>query len=466
MHWNLKRDLIEFANQKEAQALQPFVEALALQYQSDGDWQAFTQEKHKFARTFDWSVDNKTQIRQLLPAPRERRKGKPRKKHRPDHDGFSPRHDRAKPPRRAPPDRHPPPKLKIALYDATKNHVLGPKNLKQYNNWIAIKNSEVTLGYLVTMRQERFFDRYEANLLATQKKAFIFIAGALIIITFLVSLPLARHFTKPIQQLAARLHQLTQANFKAQKVLQRKDELGQLSRDVEQLAITLSETDNLRKRWFANISHELRTPIAIMRGEIEAILDGVRPLDLTQIESFEQEIKQLQRLVDHLYALGASDVGGMNYKKEMIDIVELLNIEYQAYQTKLTEQNMTLHFDFSVKAADVYADADRLGQLFNNLIINAVKYAGANTQLTVKLTETKQALLIQFCDNGQGVPESELTHLFEHLYRVEASRNRKTGGSGLGLALCKQIVDAHQGQIWAQKTQPHGLTVCIQLPTQ
>ncbi|MCJ8269940.1 MAG: ATP-binding protein, partial [Psychrosphaera sp.] len=249
----------------------------------------------------------------------------------------------------------------------------------------------------------------------------------------------------------------------------RNDELGHLSRDVNELAMTLEKNDSARRRWIADISHELRTPIAVMKGEMEAVIDGVRSLDLAHVTSSHQEVQRLQRLVEDLYELTSADIGGMKYRKEEFDLVELIDDELSQFQQILSQSNIQLSHQLPEQPMIIWADADRLCQLFNNIMVNCAKYVDTDSEIDGQVNLTLQGkddcLILTIEDNGKGVPEQHLANLFEHLYRVDNSRNRKTGGSGLGLAICKQIVEAHHGTISAQKSALGGLAVVIELTT-
>jgi two-component system sensor histidine kinase BaeS len=289
----------------------------------------------------------------------------------------------------------------------------------------------------------------------------------------LVTLPLARHIVEPIKLIAQGVHKLTQGDYQQSITLTRQDELSELSRDYNQLALTLAENETARKRWLANISHELRTPVAILRGELEAMLDKVRPLTLQNITSANDEVKHLQKLIDDLNLLTSADIGGMHYRKKHENLIDLIQGEEEKYRSYLADAGMILNLEFNTQKIDVYADKTRLCQLFENIINNCIKYSSANelsislvvNDLASKGTNNNQDyVVITFADNGVGVDDVHLQNLFEHLYRVEDSRNRKTGGSGLGLSICRHIVMAHQGEITAEQSILGGLAIVIKLP--
>jgi two-component system sensor histidine kinase BaeS len=329
-----------------------------------------------------------------------------------------------------------------------------------------IKVNNRIVGFFAISKRNQLTQGYEVDFIEQQQHYLWLIALFVMGLVALVTFPLARHIVEPIKLITRGMHKLTQGDYQQSIVLKRQDELSELSRDYNELALTLAENDSARKRWLANISHELRTPVAILRGELEAMLDKVRPLSHTNITSANDEVKHLQRLIDDLNLLTSADIGGMNYRKQHEDLVLLMQSEAEKYRGYLADADISLTLDFSSPEATIYADKNRLVQLFENIINNCIKYSSA-TQLNLSVTVDKltdKQVVIVFEDNGVGVDELHFPHLFEHLYRVEDSRNRKTGGSGLGLSICRHIVMAHQGEITAEQSTLGGLAIVIKLP--
>jgi two-component system sensor histidine kinase BaeS len=201
------------------------------------------------------------------------------------------------------------------------------------------------------------------------------------------------------------------------------------------------------------------------------MLGEVRPLTPKNIASANDEVIHLQRLIDDLNLLTSIDVGGMGYRKQHENLVTLIQSGSEKYRGYLADASIKLTLEFTSQAATIYADKNRLLQLFENIINNCIKYSSA-TQLKISVTldilteklveKSENTVLITVEDDG--VEESHLAHLFEHLYRVEDSRNRKTGGTGLGLSICGYIVIAHQRDITAQTSRLGGLAVMITSP--
>jgi two-component system sensor histidine kinase BaeS len=231
------------------------------------------------------------------------------------------------------------------------------------------------------------------------------------------------------------------------------------------MALTLEKNEQARRQWVADISHELRTPIAVLRGELEALLDGIRTITPETIQSLHAEAMRLNRLVDDLYQLSLSDIGALTYRKENLDLVEVLRDSIESYRTEFGRKGIIVTKDLPrEREIMVFADRERLNQLFANVLENSLRYTDRGGELVIGLTFTEGHITIEFQDSTPGVPEEELDRLFERLYRVEGSRSRTSGGAGLGLAISKDIVEAHEGTISAHPSPLGGLLIRITFP--
>jgi two-component system sensor histidine kinase BaeS len=230
--------------------------------------------------------------------------------------------------------------------------------------------------------------------------------------------------------------------------------------DLDRLAYKLEENRASRQRWLADISHELRTPVTVLTGEIETIKDGIRPLDMQQVLSLDQEVTRLRRLIEDLYELSVSDIGGLRYSFESIDIRQSVTTAVEAIMLRAKEQDIEIQVVGEIDKM-VSADTRRLDQLFVNLLENSLAYTDSPGRIEITLSSTGDKIVIKIQDTPPGVVKDECEKLFEPLYRHEISRSRRTAGAGLGLAICRNIVDAHQGTITASPSELGGL--CIQL---
>jgi two-component system sensor histidine kinase BaeS len=280
-----------------------------------------------------------------------------------------------------------------------------------------------------------------------------------------MSLPLANRLVKPIKALATATNYLSAGKFDTRVPVVSVDELGRLARNFNELAITLEKNEHTRRHWVADISHELRTPLAVLRGEIEAIQDGIRQPTSEAISSLHSETLRLGRLVEDLYQLSLFDLGGLTYRKAELDCAMMLNQTVESFRPEFTAHNIELHCELPKgNFSPLFADGERLRQLFHNILENSLKYTDPQGTLIVHLDYTTTDVQISFQDSAPGVPPESVERLFDRLYRVETSRNRATGGAGLGLAICKNIVEAHHGSIQAKQSPLGGLWLLVTLP--
>ncbi|PKI16794.1 ATP-binding protein [Colwellia sp. 12G3] len=462
MQWSIGKGMVEYVASKEIETLQPVISKLSQVYETENNWQSMEENHAKFRRLISQQLDGSDfegSQRQRPPEHRRLRKpsSMPAKQNRPPlrRKNFNPRLP-------FPPEHE----SHYALLDIDEQLIVGNylDTLEYVKTPIKVNNRIV--GFFAISKRNQLTQGYEVDFIEQQQHYLWLIALFVMGLVALVTFPLARHVVEPIKLITRGMHKLTQGDYQQTIDLKRQDELGQLSRDYNELALTLTENESARKRWLANISHELRTPVAILRGELEAMLDKVRPLTLSNITSANDEVKHLQRLIDDLNLLTSADIGGMRYRKKNENLVSLMQSEFEKYRGYLADADISLTLEFSRQEVNIYADTNRLVQLFENIINNCIKYSSA-TQLniSVKLDElTARQVVIVFEDDGVGVDGKHLSHLFEHLYRVEDSRNRKTGGSGLGLSICRHIVVAHQGEISAEHSTLGGLAIMIKLP--
>ena len=272
----------------------------------------------------------------------------------------------------------------------------------------------------------------------------------MVLVVVIFSLPLANRLIRPIKAMAAATRDIASGKYSIRVPISSSDELGQLARDFNEMALTLEKNEKARRQWVADISHELRTPLAVLRGEIEALLEGIRSITPEAIRSLHAEVLRLHRLVEDLYQLALSDLGTLTYHKDELDLAEILTDSIEPYRAEFARKGIKLSTDISQGSKiTVFADRERLQQLFANLIDNSLKYTEPGGELDILLSCHSSQAAVEFKDSSPGVPEDNLDRLFDRLYRVEGSRNRASGGAGLGLAICRNIVEAHAGTIAA-----------------
>lgn len=352
---------------------------------------------------------------------------------------------------------------RVALLDAGKDILIPAEVLTERDLQLPIKVGSATVGWVkmgildasVDMLSELFFKR---QLIVV---SWISVIGALLAAAF--SYLLSRHFTSPINQLATCAARLARRDFTTRISLTTGDELQELGDSFNQIAKELNGYEARQKQWIQDISHELRTPLTILLGELEAVKDGVLPCDLNTVSSLQEEGLQIKRLVDDLHELSRLEQVGFDCVQLPVQINALLNDQVDRYRHKFDSRNIRVRFDPLHNNPVVIGDHSRLLQVFQNLLENGLRYVESPGQIFIHGYTRGDIVELNFEDSGPGVSAEALPKLFDRLYRTDASRNRKTGGMGLGLAICRNIIESHNGVITTLPSSKGGLRVNIHL---
>ncbi|WOJ97040.1 ATP-binding protein [Congregibacter brevis] len=284
-------------------------------------------------------------------------------------------------------------------------------------------------------------------------------------LALVVSLVLARGLSAPVKRMISGVGKLSTGDYGNRMQEQRKDELGQLTRDIDHLASTLEEAQSARNRLLADVSHELRTPLTVLTGEIEALKDGLRSFDATQLESLDQEVQRLRYLVNDLYELSLSDAGGLRYELRPMKLAGLIESLVSGVEARVTDSGLTISVSNKPRVdLPVLGDTRRLEQLFTNVLENSIAYTDAPGSIDIHLSASGTQAVVRFDDSAPGASRAECEKLFEPLYRKDSSRARRSGGAGLGLAICRNIAIAHSGTITAVPSPRGGVSVVLEIP--
>ena len=286
--------------------------------------------------------------------------------------------------------------------------------------------------------------------------------GIALVVAAAMALILARTVSRPVRELGSTVRKLSDGDYAVRTANSDGDEIGTLAEHVNQLAETLEKNRTARQRWIADIAHELRTPVAVLKGEIEAVADGVRQVDDRMLASLTEEINHLAGLVNDLQALALADAGALDIMKQPTDLSALAEQAAESYGHRLGERGIQLELEAGNGLVAV-VDAQRIRQLLHNLLENSHRYVESDGKVQLRL-EQDDGLTLILEDSGPGVSDEQLEHLFDRFYRAEGSRSRATGGSGLGLSICKNIVEAHGGNISASHSTMGGLALRVNLP--
>lgn len=326
-----------------------------------------------------------------------------------------------------------------------------------------IKVDNRLIGWVVASSVERLTQNADINFDRQQQRTSWIIVALSSLLAAAVTFFLARGLLAPVKRLVEGTHRLAAGDFTTRVTPGSSDELGRLAQDFNQLASTLEKNQQMRRAYMADISHELRTPLAILHGELEALQDGVRQFTPDSLTSLHMEVATLTKLVNDLHQLSLSDEGALAYQKQSLDIITLLEVATGVVKMRFSERGLTIRLELP-EHARVFGDSDRLMQLFNNLLENSLRYTDAGGELLIQGQFIGDNLVLRFSDSAPGVNEEQLAHLFDRFYRAEGSRNRASGGSGLGLSICQNIVTAHGGTLQASHSPLGGVMVTVTLP--
>lgn len=379
----------------------------------------------------------------------------------PHGDGRRPSGERIPPP-------FPPLRMEIfrrlGLFDSNGKLVWGNAEAHSAREQVRLKRAGRVIGFLKLAPAERLTAAMDRDFVEDQNRNLLGVCILAFSLAALAGLAMSQDLVSAITILVHGTRQLAAGNFKTRITLLRSDELGQLAQDFNTLADALEQHDRGHRQWIADTSHELRTPIAVLRAQVEALQDGVQEVNQRTLGVLHNEIMTLNKLVDDLYHLAKSDVGELRYRFVPVDVVGMLLDVVEGFEERFESKGISVETDLLDCPRVVDADGSRVRQLFLNLFENSLRYTDANGKFRVSGHQEDHSLILWFDDSHPGVPDDLLPKIFERFFRGELSRSRDFGGCGLGLAICRTIVEGHGGVMRAFHSPLGGLRVEVRLP--
>jgi two-component system, OmpR family, sensor histidine kinase BaeS len=321
-----------------------------------------------------------------------------------------------------------------------------------------------TVGYLAVARDARPSDALAYAFLQQLTSSLWQIVALAVVLSAIAAVLLARHFRRPIRQLAAGSRALSEGRFDLRLPAHRSDELGDLARHFNALAGRLAGAEAARRQWVADTSHELRTPLAVLRAQLEALQDGVRSATPDTLDAMLRQVLALNKLIDELYALARADVGALDCRPVALDLWHLACDQARGFEARLAQAGLALELGPGPAPATVSADPDRMRQVLDNLFENSLRYTAPGGRVRLHAYADGGRLQLHLDDSAPSVPDDALARLSERFYRVDASRSRAHGGAGLGLALCRRLLEAQGGTLAFAHAPLGGLRATITLP--
>ena len=449
------RNFADFVNRSLLEKYSPVADALVAEYHTHQGWQVLNENPERWPEILQASLRRKDFDPNNRP-PRP-----------PDiqNKGFSGRAQDRPPPK--PSRRVQRLARRLALFGADKQRISGGRAGVAHDGYTlqAIAVDGKTVGWLGLHKREHLTNPLAVGFLSQQSQMLYVIGGGIVLLAAVVALLLSRHLLAPVDRLMAGTQALMSRRFDTRIEVESKDELGQLAADFNTMAQTLESYEHMRRQWISDIAHELRTPLSILQGEIEALKDGVRAVTRDTLNSLLAEARHLSKIVNDLHELSLADTGALSIKNALVQPAAILEKTLGHFKQGFVENQITIENNLAKQPPiTITADADRLQQLFSNLVENTLRYADAPGLLKIGQECSANRLILSFEDSGPGVPPDTLDRLFDRLYRVDRSRSRAQGGSGLGLSICKSIVNALGGEIRASNGNLGGLRIEVELP--
>ena len=303
----------------------------------------------------------------------------------------------------------------------------------------------------------------EQEFLRSLKHSLLLVGSLMLGCGAIISYYLARSITGPMLTLNKAVKSVAAGNLDTCVIIQRKDELGQLAAAFNEMTKQLKATTILRQRFFAGIAHELRTPLTILKANLEGIADGVITPDKEQMASLTEEVDRLTKLVEELRDLSFLEAGQLKPEFRELDIGSILYQIVQKSQPLASDKSLALTCTIKTQLKPIHADITMIQQIIYNLIINAIRYTNTGS-IQVIATQNSTSTIIEVIDTGIGINPEDLPYIFDYFYRVDLSRTKQSGGTGLGLALVQQMALTHKGNISVQSELDKGSTFRLTLP--
>lgn len=290
-------------------------------------------------------------------------------------------------------------------------------------------------------------------------------AVLLILLTVIIGVLLMRRMVYPLSAVIAASESVASGNFGVRiKLKKSNDDLYALGEHFNHMTEALERNNNERRAMLADIAHELRTPLSVLRGRLEGMMDGIYPPNETNIAPALEETYMLERLVEDLRLLTLIESRQLRFENKETDLVELARKTLGVFEPQADLKNIDLIMDTDEKELLAVVDPQRVEQVIGNLIGNSLRYVPENGKVWLSLIKKSDTAEIIVADNGIGVKEEDLPFIFDRFWRSEKSRTRASGGAGLGLAICKQLIEAQGGCVFASNRPEGGLQVTVSIP--
>ena len=316
--------------------------------------------------------------------------------------------------------------------------------------WLAI--DQLAADYFMVLMDKYMVSPTETHrmFLAAIHRYLIWASLLALILAFLLSYVLTRRVLRPLLQMTDATREVAAGNFSRRVEADSGDEVGDLGAAFNRMADSLERLERLRKTMVADVAHELRTPLTNLRGYLEGLSDGVIPPTKATFEMLEQEALRLVHLVDDLGQLSKAEAARAFLDRRELSLPETIGQMLALYRPQFEAKGISIETRFAPEAEQVTADRDKMLQAMRNLVENAWKYTPAGGRVTVATEPAGEGIRVVFSNSGAGIAEADLPYVFERFFRGDRSRSREGGGAGIGLAIVKELIEAHGGRVGAE----------------
>jgi len=286
------------------------------------------------------------------------------------------------------------------------------------------------------------------------------------VFAIVIGILLTRRVVNPIAEVIAAAENVAAGDLTTRiQIKKGSDDLSALADHFNAMTESLEKNDNERRQLLADVAHELRTPLSVLRGRLEGIVDGIYPTNESSIAPVLEETYLLERLVEDLRLLTMAENRQLHFETRDVDIVQLLERSVTIFKPQAQDRGIQINLQVDQPEAKVCVDPQRLEQVVGNVIDNALRYVNnLNGRVDIHLEKIAADIRVSIADNGDGLPDGEVQRIFDRFWRSEKSRTRAAGGAGLGMAIVKQLVEAQGGSVGAENVPTGGLKIWFSFP--
>jgi signal transduction histidine kinase len=327
-----------------------------------------------------------------------------------------------------------------------------------------IMNRGATVGMLYVEASQAETSTVRHPFLASLNRVLLLIAVGAGLGVVLLTAGLSQRMLAPVETLTAAVRRMEAGDLSQRVEITSQDEIGELARAFNAMASRLERLEELRRNMVSDVAHELRTPLTNIRGYLEALQDGVVEPETQVVDSLYEEAMLLNRLVDDLQELSLAEAGQLRLDRQKMDLAPVVTRALEVFRPQAETAGLALRLDLPEALPPVDIDPQRVGQVLRNLLCNALAHTPSGGEIAVVVRPLGAQIQVEVCDTGAGIAAEDLPYVFERFYRADRSRARASGGAGLGLAIARQLVQAHGGQIEVDSAPGQGTCFSFTLP--